>query len=150
MSQRSALAVVWFLWNLRHNAEVPVKFQSNLIIFTPSLNIKTSPADAMASHVVRPSAHITLTLWNRQVLVLFMMTFFKIHHFHVEKLYKLEINLKLQGPNYSGSTYYVSSKQFCIRSVNSSPPSAAYMHQENLVSIGSDNGLAPIQHQAII
>ena len=35
-------------------------------------------------------------------------------------------------------------------SVNSSPPSAAYMHQVNWVSIGSDNGLSPIRRQAII
>ena len=34
--------------------------------------------------------------------------------------------------------------------INSSPPSDAYMHQENRGSIGSDNGLLPIQRQAII
>ena len=33
--------------------------------------------------------------------------------------------------------------------VNSSPPSAAYMHK-NRVSIGLDNGLSPIRRQAII
>ena len=34
--------------------------------------------------------------------------------------------------------------------VNSSPLSAAYMRQWTGVSIGSDNGLSPIRHQAII
>ena len=36
-----------------------------------------------------------------------------------------------------------------ITYINSSPPSAAYMSVDR-VSIGSDNGLSPIQHQAII
>ena len=36
-----------------------------------------------------------------------------------------------------------------LRWVNSSPPSAAYM-SVNSVSIGTNNGLSPIRHQAII
>ena len=36
-------------------------------------------------------------------------------------------------------------------SLNSSPPSATYLHASvDRVSIGSDNGLLPIQRQAII
>ena len=34
--------------------------------------------------------------------------------------------------------------------INSSPPNAAYMRQWIRVNIGSDNGLSPIRHQAII
>ena len=33
--------------------------------------------------------------------------------------------------------------------IDSSPHSAAYMRQANRASIGSDNGLSPIRHQAI-